>query len=100
MKFQTLFKCNNYLINIKYILGRFEFRSEDVKDSLLNNNCIPITFVDDQNMSTENYPMNPNGSFGKWYNSCVIVNYIKSAPAFVVSVYLISNIATLHNFNY
>jgi len=50
---------------INYILGRFEFRNSEVKDALVTNNCIPITYVDDQNISTENYPMNPNGSPGK-----------------------------------
>lgn len=49
---------------IAHAEGRFEFRNADVKDALVTNNCIPITFVDDQNISTENYPMNPNGSPG------------------------------------
>lgn len=42
--------------------GRFTFRSNAVLNTLLEQNCAPIRYVDDENKPTETYPMNPNGS--------------------------------------
>ncbi|RXG71334.1 putative phosphoribosylformylglycinamidine synthase, chloroplastic/mitochondrial [Armadillidium vulgare] len=42
--------------------GKFQYRTEDVKDAIENNNCIAMQYVDDDNNPTEKYPFNPNGS--------------------------------------
>ncbi len=42
--------------------GRFSFRNDDVLNKLKNENCLSLTYVDDDGNATEKYPMNPNGS--------------------------------------
>lgn len=42
--------------------GRFTFRSNEILDEIVDKNCAPIRYVDDNGQATETYPMNPNGS--------------------------------------
>lgn len=45
--------------------GQFAFKSERVMKELKVRNCVAMTYVDDANEVTEEYPMNPNGSKGE-----------------------------------
>ncbi|XP_067948060.1 phosphoribosylformylglycinamidine synthase-like [Watersipora subatra] len=42
--------------------GKMIFRNSDVYSDLVENNLLPLTFVDNSNNPTEGYPCNPNGS--------------------------------------
>ncbi|XP_073416789.1 phosphoribosylformylglycinamidine synthase [Dendrobates tinctorius] len=42
--------------------GLMRFRSEKVRDHLTSHHLAPLRYVNDQNVATEEYPMNPNGS--------------------------------------
>lgn len=42
--------------------GRFTFKNDTVYKELIDNDCISLKYVDDNNEPTEVYPMNPNGS--------------------------------------
>lgn len=42
--------------------GRFSFKDASVLSTLRTANTIAMNYVDDDNKSTEIYPMNPNGS--------------------------------------
>ncbi|XP_050442491.1 phosphoribosylformylglycinamidine synthase [Adelges cooleyi] len=50
--------------------GRFQFQNKNIAESLIMNNCTPITYVDDEYLPTEQYPMNPNGTFGGIASIC------------------------------
>ncbi|XP_077129905.1 phosphoribosylformylglycinamidine synthase [Ranitomeya variabilis] len=42
--------------------GLMRFRSEKVRDHLAAHHLAPLRYVNDQNVATEEYPMNPNSS--------------------------------------
>ncbi|XP_075687052.1 phosphoribosylformylglycinamidine synthase isoform X2 [Rhinoderma darwinii] len=42
--------------------GLMRFRSEKVRDHVTSHRLAPLRYVNDQNVPTEEYPMNPNGS--------------------------------------
>ncbi|XP_043942613.1 phosphoribosylformylglycinamidine synthase isoform X2 [Protopterus annectens] len=42
--------------------GYMQFRSEEVLTFLKDNNLMPLRYVDDHGLPTEQYPLNPNGS--------------------------------------
>ncbi|XP_069840783.1 phosphoribosylformylglycinamidine synthase [Dendropsophus ebraccatus] len=42
--------------------GLMRFRSEKVRDHVTSHRLTPLRYVDDHNVPTEEYPMNPNGS--------------------------------------
>ncbi|XP_056389628.1 phosphoribosylformylglycinamidine synthase [Hyla sarda] len=42
--------------------GLMRFRSEKLRDHVTSRHLAPLRYVDDHNLPTEEYPMNPNGS--------------------------------------
>lgn len=42
--------------------GRFSFKTTEVLQKLKENNCVALYYADDNQLPTETYPMNPNGS--------------------------------------
>ena len=38
------------------------FRSPSIRDDVLQNNLVPLKYVDDEGNPTTTYPLNPNGS--------------------------------------
>lgn len=48
--------------------GKFCFKSESILTDIKLNDCVTIQYVDDDGLPTELYPMNPNGSIGKYLN--------------------------------
>lgn len=42
--------------------GRAEFGSEDAQTTMLDNNLVPMQYIDSSLKVTEHYPANPNGS--------------------------------------
>lgn len=46
--------------------GRFTFRDDEILNKLEKNSCLPIKYVDEEGKPTERYPLNPNGSIGKF----------------------------------
>ncbi|XP_015784827.1 phosphoribosylformylglycinamidine synthase [Tetranychus urticae] len=42
--------------------GKFIYKDKSILDKLVKSNCVALTYVDDNGVDTESYPMNPNGS--------------------------------------
>ena len=42
--------------------GKVEFRSDEIKRKIIDENLIPLRYVDDYGNTTLRYPLNPNGS--------------------------------------
>lgn len=50
--------------------GRFTFKNDQIYNELINNECVALRYVDDDNKPTEEYPLNPNGSIGGLAGIC------------------------------
>ncbi|KAB7505070.1 Phosphoribosylformylglycinamidine synthase, partial [Armadillidium nasatum] len=67
--------------------GKFQYRTEDVKGAIENNNCIALQYVDDDNNPTEKYPFNPNGSSTVDFHQInIFFHYLKDGVAGLSSV--------------
>lgn len=44
--------------------GRFSFKDDAIRQTLIDSECVTLHYVDDEQLPTEVYPMNPNGSVG------------------------------------
>lgn len=42
--------------------GRFSFKNNEIYKNLLETQCVALSYVDDNGLPTNVYPMNPNGS--------------------------------------
>lgn len=50
--------------------GRFTFKTPSAYDTLVDDECVSLRFVDDNGSPTEVYPLNPNGSIGGLAGVC------------------------------
>lgn len=50
--------------------GRFSFKDAVIRQTLIDSECVTLHYVDDEQLPTEVYPMNPNGSIGGTAGLC------------------------------
>ena len=49
-------------IHVDHGEGKLHFPDQELRSKVVNQNLVPLTYVDDSGQTTEKYPFNPNGS--------------------------------------
>ena len=61
-----LVQSEKYLIIIT-VQGRFDYKTDSVKEKIFNENLVAVEYVDPKGKATTQYPYNPNGSEGSFF---------------------------------
>jgi phosphoribosylformylglycinamidine synthase len=57
-------------IHVDHGEGRLCFPDSEVRDRVVEQNLVPLVYVDDAGRATEKYPFNPNGSADGFAGLC------------------------------